>query len=772
MSGMSIRTRELRLPSAAANLASWIRPADNDADELPLLHRLAIIYLMLPVVIWLVGWFEWWLGIPATILLALAFWQAVSGSWRILPRPAAVAVLIVAACWVMLTAAGGVFDALPRGDWPFHRLTLFELGQRPWPTVFLEPLFAAYAPDGAYSPPLLRYNLAYYMPPGLAAQWLGPAALNWAVPIWTWIGVALILLMFTRERRGWSIAIAILIFIFFSGMDALRMGLLEGWDWISLRIDWEGLPGIRLGTEHIERGGVQVRLLALSNMTSMVQSPQHFISPGLYTFLILQLRGHRRFMAVGGVLLAAAPFWSPFVAIGLLPLFGVLLWKNGVRPFLRWPNLLLAAPLGGLIALYLTSGSTDFPRGWIWEQYEWSLLAGWMPVFYLSEFLLLGIIVWVLRPDLRRDPFFIVCMATLILLPLYQYGTYNDLFLRGAMPALLLLCYYCVETIVPRTNKNIYMGRRIYRLGIAGMVVILCIGSVTAIVELARATNHDGVFRFEQANFVTLTGESVGEGIRRERIAYDVPDALWMLLDDDGFVHTPREKGELLLQSEFDVYLEDDNLILVKQHCSRDDLADRFFLYTIPVDPAKSSRAGQVLGVEYSGRYQPRIFEGTCVVNLPMQRHEVAGFQVGQWGGDDTTEAWTADYKFDVDIERAYRSLTSGDLISRSEFDIYLDENRLAFVKQPCAPADTEPRFFLHVYPADEANLPANRRVFGFENLDFRFGEYGILHNQLCAAVRYLPDHDVAKITTGQLTTGRRIWTAELTIKRSETSNP
>ena len=39
--------------------------------ELPVLHRLAIIYLMLPVVIWLLGYFHWWFGIPATALLIL-----------------------------------------------------------------------------------------------------------------------------------------------------------------------------------------------------------------------------------------------------------------------------------------------------------------------------------------------------------------------------------------------------------------------------------------------------------------------------------------------------------------------------------------------------------------------------------------------------------------------------------------------------------------------------------------------------------------------------
>ena len=87
MSGVNSPIQELRIPATAAKLASRLRPADN-AAELPLLHRLAIIYLMLPVAIWLVGWFEWWLGIPAVLLLAAAFWQAVSGSLRVSTPPA------------------------------------------------------------------------------------------------------------------------------------------------------------------------------------------------------------------------------------------------------------------------------------------------------------------------------------------------------------------------------------------------------------------------------------------------------------------------------------------------------------------------------------------------------------------------------------------------------------------------------------------------------------------------------------------------------------
>ena len=70
------------------------------------------------------------------------------------------------------------------------------------------------------------------------------------------------------------------------------------------------------------------------------------------------------------------------MTIGLLPLVGVLLLRNGLRPFLSWPNLVLAPPLTGLLAVYLASGTADsIPRGWLWERYEWVLLAKELPLF-------------------------------------------------------------------------------------------------------------------------------------------------------------------------------------------------------------------------------------------------------------------------------------------------------------------------------------------------------------------------------------------------------
>ena len=117
-----------RHSSLIAYLHAQIKP-EVAGGELPLLHRLAIAYLMLPVLVYLLGWFEWWFGIPVSALVLLGLRRALSGSWRLRLRTVA----LLAVALMMLTAAGGVFD-LYNVDWFHHRTLLLELGRYPWPT--------------------------------------------------------------------------------------------------------------------------------------------------------------------------------------------------------------------------------------------------------------------------------------------------------------------------------------------------------------------------------------------------------------------------------------------------------------------------------------------------------------------------------------------------------------------------------------------------------------------------------------------------------------
>ena len=115
-----------------------------------------------------------------------------------------------------------------------------------------------------------------------------------------------------------------------------------------------------------------------------------------------------------------------------------------------------------------------------------------------------------------------------------------------------------------------------------------------------------------------------------------------------------------------------------------------------------------------------------------------------------------------------FLSATSGEPAVRSDFDVYLHENTLTYVKEPCVRADTEALFFLHLIPVDANDLPGRRRQYGFGNLDFDFDERGLIFDGRCMAGIPLPEYAIARIETGQYVVRRvlggfkRFWEAEI----------
>ena len=111
-----------------------------------------------------------------------------------------------------------------------------------------------------------------------------------------------------------------------------------------------------------------------------------------------------------------------------------------------------------------------------------------------------------------------------------------------------------------------------------------------------------------------------------------------------------------------------------------------------------------------------------------------------------------------------YEALVSGEPAIRSDFNIYLHEDTLTYFKEPCARVDTEAMFFLHLIPANVADLPAQRRQYGFDSLDFDFDERGVIFDGKCLAKVPLPEYGISEIGTGQFVPGQgQVWKEEFT---------
>ena len=227
---------------------------------------------------------------------------------------------------------------------------------------------------------------------------------------------------------------------------------------------------------------------------------------------------------------------------------------------------------------------------------------------------------------------------------------------------------------------------------------------------------------------------------------------------------TIAQAGAPLIQSAFDVHLNDDALIYVKDDCSENDADLGFFLAAFPVDESD-------LPVEYRQRgFQNLDFafqkngirqdDGRCVALVQLPDYDIARISTGQdtqradgsfehlWEG----EIFPSNPLINAPMERINETIAqAGKPIIQSDFDVYLNGNSLIYVNDGCSLSDTDAPFFLALYPVDENDLPAGSRQYGFQNLDFGFRGNGIRQDDgRCVAVVPLPDYDIDRIYTGQ----------------------
>lgn len=138
-------------------------------------------------------------------------------------------------------------------------------------------------------------------------------------------------------------------------------------------------------------------------------------------------------------------------------------------------------------------------------------------------------------------------------------------------------------------------------------------------------------------------------------------------------------------------------------------------------------------------------------------------------GYQDITYGWTIYHvPFGNYMDRIIDSLRAtreqaiaGAPVARSTFDVYLLDDDLVYVREQCAPEDTDAWFFLHLTPVDAGDLSGERRKYGFDNLDFRFGTRGARFDGRCVASVRLPDYAIVGVRTGQYAAGGQIWRVE-----------
>ena len=221
------------------------------------------------------------------------------------------------------------------------------------------------------------------------------------------------------------------------------------------------------------------------------------------------------------------------------------------------------------------------------------------------------------------------------------------------------------------------------------------------------------------------------------------------------------------IRSDFDVYINDGQLLYVKESCNSDDRDLPFFLHVFPKDEADLSDSRKESGFDNLGfelMQMGGMHDDDCFAAVDLPQYEIASIRTGQVV--EGVETWRAYHNFNFPetldaVQEIRRSGREPDI--RSNFDVYIDDGLLVYVNESCDADDRDLPFFLHVFPADESDLPDDRQEFGFDNLDFELMQRGGESDGVCFAVVGLPAYEIRSIRTGQWVRGEgEVWEASI----------
>lgn len=415
----------------------------------------AIAYLLIPTVIFLIGFSAW----PTALLVVIGAGASIYLLRRgnavepIEPGPRNWLPFLFAA--VAVTFLAGILPPLGQhSDWPKHYALFNMMTDQTWPP-------RAEIDGETYS---LRYPLSWYVVPSLIGKLLGKWAVPYAAFVWTAAGLFLALRISFRDiANARAQVLACLVFLMFSGADILgyavtqfRVGPIFHIEW------WAGFAE------------------SPSNMTSLSWTPQHAIPAWIATALFLRYpeKSVRNCMVIA----ASLAGWSPFVLIGMAPIVILAIARTGFKQALTPQNisaLLIFVP----VFLFLSRGTDGLPATAGWSDQFFTLPK--FLLFLILEFWLIGaLVIWANRSTTVPV---ITCVAFLTALSLTRVGLYNDLMMRGGIPALGLLAILSAETVVRKRLASTWP-----------LLIVLAIGAIVPLGEMARGFVEDRIPSPEQ----------------------------------------------------------------------------------------------------------------------------------------------------------------------------------------------------------------------------------------------------------------------------------
>jgi hypothetical protein len=429
------------------------------------LDRIAVAYLCLPLVIFLIGWLEVWAAVPLVACVAFALRRLLAGlpigGTRLPITPLQLTVAVAVGCgWTVFGGTDHLVFA--NADWHIRDAVLHDLVASPWPVGYG-------VLDGRET--LLRAPLAYYLPAALIGKMAGLAAAHLGMAVWTAAGASLFLLQvlsLTPSRLGVAVTVATVV-VLFSGLDIVGNLLNDG---PRFRSDWNI-------TMHLEWWAGKYQYSSMT--TQLFWVPNHALGGWLAIGLLCRNERGAALDSVLPLAVVALALWSPLTALGAAPFVlwrVVLMARAGAWDMLHPKVWAPALVVGIVVALYLTLDPSGIRKGMSVSAHDDTTMDLLQQAqFFLLEAGFIGAAILAIR----RSAEIALALVILALLPLAYFGPSNDLVMRASIPSLAVLTIGACLALFEKSADKHGLRKK------AVLVGLLLVGAVTPFEEFARA---------------------------------------------------------------------------------------------------------------------------------------------------------------------------------------------------------------------------------------------------------------------------------------------
>ncbi|HCK67535.1 MAG TPA: hypothetical protein DHW49_14840 [Anaerolineae bacterium] len=441
------------------------------------LHRISILYLIFPFLLFLFGWLRLSISIPIFLIIIFTLYQFLKQDFPLstfrFSKTTAFCLLLTGS-WLFLSGIGGY--AFQNWDHHWRNAVFHDLINFDFPIYYSQP------ESGPIK--MLVYYVGYWLPSAWIGKLFGWQIANLFLFLWSWLGIILITLQLSNFLKTSPIKITLL-FILFSGLDSLGV-LFFPQEYPTL---FPPVTHLEIWSGNLQYSSFTTQLFWVFNqaMPAWLCIVLILESSGLPLDKQEQVPAHKIFIW------SLCFFFAPLASIGLFPYVVIEIFKNtNIKSILKNINYSILASsiiISLLSYFYFSSNTAAQTRGLQIIPFK----------EFIFFFLLEGGILWLLLAPIKyRDPRWIITGILLIIIPFIQIGSGRDFVMRASIAPLFYLMILTGETIFSKQTKQKLL---------IPIYILLLIGALTPLYEINRSIYRTYEYYFildEEQRLTTL----------------------------------------------------------------------------------------------------------------------------------------------------------------------------------------------------------------------------------------------------------------------------